>query len=165
MGKVADLPLITSSQFMTNANYNYASYQLPSAVYAILHDELGEELFMKCLRTYIRSWAKKSPTPYDFFYSFERTSEKDLSWIWKPWFFEFGYADIAVESFENNKLTIKNLGNKPVPIVALVNYKNSESKIITQKASVWNNGNNKYQLDIPESANVKKKCTGEYYHS
>jgi len=155
MGKVGDLPLITSSEFMTRYNYGYASYPLPAIVYSILQDERGEELFLKCLKTYIIRWAKKSPTPYDFFYTFEDVSRQDLSWIIKPWFFEFGYADLAVESYEQNMLTLKNLGNKPVPIIALVNYENSESKIIREKASVWKNGSMVYQLKIPASGNVK----------
>ena len=99
MGTIADLPLITSSQFLTGQNYGYASYSLPATVYAIIHQHLGEALFKTCYQEYIRRWAKKSPTPYDFFYTFENVSGQDLSWIWKPWFFEFGVADVAIQSY------------------------------------------------------------------
>jgi hypothetical protein len=44
MGTISDLPLITSTQFMDNTNYGYASYPLPAFMYAMLHHHLGEEL-------------------------------------------------------------------------------------------------------------------------
>jgi len=156
MGTIADLPLITSSQFLTDQNYGYASYVLPAMIYAIIHQHLGEELFLKCYQEYIKRWAKKSPTPYDFFYTFENVSGQDLSWIWKPWFFDFGVADIAIKSFEKNKLTVINKGNKPVPIFVEIDYKNGESKFISQTANAWADGKNENQIAIPNYENVEK---------
>ena len=147
---------ITSSQFLTNQNYGYASYPLPAMIYAIIYQHLGEELFLKCYQEYIKRWAKKSPTPYDFFYTFENVSGQDLSWIWEPWFFDFGVADIAIKSFEKNKLTVINKGNKPVPIFVDIDYKNGESKFISQSDSTWADGKNEYQIAIPNYDNVEK---------
>jgi hypothetical protein len=121
LGTISDLPLITSTQFMDNTNYGYASYPLPAFLYAVLYDHLGEELFLDCWREYIRRWAKKSPTPYDFFYTFEDVSGQDLSWFWKPWFFNFGSVDVDIVSFENGQLVLENKGNRPVPILASKN--------------------------------------------
>lgn len=142
MGTVEDLPLIISSQFMDDNNYAYASYPLPANVYAILHQYLDEDIFMKCYREYIKRWAKKSPSPYDFFYTFENVSGQDLSWIWKPWFFEFGYPDIEVNNFKKNKLQITNLGNKPVPLFINVLYNDSSTQKIEKNAGVWKNSKN-----------------------
>jgi hypothetical protein len=156
MGTIADLPLIISSQFLTGQNYGYASYPLPAMIYAIIHQHLGEELFLKCYQEYIKRWAKKSPTPYDFFYTFEDVSGQDLSWIWKPWFFDFGVSDVAIKSFEKNTLTLINKGNKPVPIFVDIDYKNGESKFIGQSASTWADGKNEHQIAIPDYDNVEK---------
>ena len=155
MGTIADLPLITSSQFLTGPNYGYASYPLPAMIYAIIHQHLGEELFLKCYQEYIKRWAKKSPTPYDFFYTFENVSGQDLSWLWIPWFFEFGVSDVAIKSFEENKLIVTK-GNKPVPIFVKITYKNGESKLISQSANIWANGKNETQITIPNYKNVEK---------
>lgn len=156
MGTIADLPLITSSQFLTDPNYGYASYPLPAMIYAIIHQHLGEELFLTCYQEYIKRWAKKSPSPYDFFYTFEQVSGQDLSWIWKPWFFDFGFADIAIKSFEKNELTVTNKGNKPVPIFVEIDYKNGESKFISQSANSWADGKNETQITIPDYENAEK---------
>ena len=149
MGTIADLPLITSSQFLTDPNYGYASYPLPAMIYAIIHQHLGEETFLKCYQEYIKRWAKKSPTPYDFFYTFENVSCQDLSWLWIPWFFEFGVSDVAIKSFEENKLIVINQGNKPVPIFVKITYKKGEPKLISQSANIWANGKNETQVTIP----------------
>ncbi len=156
MGTIADLPLITSSQFLTGSNYGYASYSLPATIYAIIHQHLGEALFKTCYQEYIRRWAKKSPTPYDFFYTFENVSGQDLSWIWKPWFFEFGVADVAIQSYEKGKLVVNNIGNKPVPIFVEIIYNNDSSKRISKSAEIWKDGNKIVEIAIPDYENMKK---------
>lgn len=156
MGTIADLPLITSSQFLTESNYGYASYPLPAFIYAILHQHLGDALFFKCYQEYIKRWAKKSPTPFDFFYTFENVSGQDLSWLWKPWFFEFGVADVAIQSFENEKLIVINKGNKPVPLFVEVDYTNGDSLFLSQSAKIWAGGNNENHVKIPNHENVEK---------
>ncbi len=149
MGSVADLPLIISSQFMDDYNYGYASYPLPANVYGILHHHLGEELFMKCYHEYINRWAKKSPTPYDFFYTFENVSKQDLSWIWKPWFFEFGVPDVAIQSFKKAKLIISNKGQKPFPVFVEIMYNDSTFKTISKTANIWSKGAKTIEINIP----------------
>jgi aminopeptidase N len=157
MGSVADLPLIISSQFMDDYNYGYASYRLPANVYGTIHQYLGEEVFMKCYREYIRRWAKKSPSPYDFFYTFEDVSGQDLSWIWKPWFFEFGYPDIEVVGLKKSKLQITNLGNKPVPLFIEIMYKDSSVQKIEKNAGIWKAGKNgMVNITIPDYKNIDK---------
>lgn len=156
LGTIADIPLITSSQFLADENYGYASYQLPATVYTIIHHHLGEELFFKCYREYINRWAKKSPTPFDFFYTFEDVSKQDLGWIWKPWFFEFGVPDIAVKSLKKNKLTILNKGQKPVPIFAEITYNDNTVKIISKSANIWSKGKKTIEINIPDYKQIEQ---------
>lgn len=152
-GGIGDLPVITSSQY-TAENYGYQSYTLPAFTYALLYDYLGEELFLKCYQEYIRRWAKKSPTPYDYFNTFENVSGKDLSWLWKSWYFELGYADIAIKSFEKGTLTVEKKGIKPVPVVVSVEFKNGEKKEFSEKATVFNDGKKMVSIKIPDYKNV-----------
>ncbi len=153
-GSYSDLPLITSSQFMDNSNYGYASYPLPQFVYATLHHYLGEETFLEALRTYIRRWAYKSPTPYDFFYTFEDVSGEDLTWLWEPWFFRYGYADATVSGFEDGQLNIENLGKRPVPLTVDITYQDGSSEQIIRNAKTWAE-QSAVRLEIPRADEVK----------
>jgi len=137
MGSLSDLPLITSTQFLDGSNYGYASYPLPAFIYSMLHQHLGEDLFRLCYRSYIERWAQRSPTPYDFFYTFEDVSGQDLSWLWAPWFFRYGDADVKVADFKRGKLTIANQGRRPVPVVVEVLYTDSSRWQRDYSAQIW----------------------------
>jgi len=137
LGTISDVPLITSTQFMDNTNYGYTAYPLPAFLYSVLYDHLGDELFKKCLREYIRRWATKSPTPYDFFYTFENVSGQDLSWFWKPWFFDYGNVDVSIESYKNGKLSVVNKGTRPVPISIDIKYKDGSTDYKSYSAKSW----------------------------
>lgn len=154
LGGISDLPLITSTQFMDQSNYGYASYPLPAFIFTTLHHHLGDELFKQCYRTYIQRWAKKSPTPYDLFYTFESVSGQDLSWLWKPWFFSYGTADVTVESFKKGKLRLKNKGNRPVPVFVKTTYTDGEESEQSLSAETWNNGSI-VQIKVPRYKEIK----------
>lgn len=159
IGSIGDLPTVTSTQY-TSDNLGYQSYALPGFTYALLYQYLGEEKFLESFRTYIRRWAKKSPTPYDFFYTFENVSGEDLSWLWDSWYFKLGYPDVAIDSYKDGKLVVKGLGDRPVPISVYVEY---ESQTDGEKevyetivdASVWKNGNKEYTIDIPNDKKIE----------
>lgn len=155
-GTIADLPLITSSEFLSSMNYGYASYSTGAFIYTILHHHMGDELFLKCYREYISRWAKKAPSPYDFFYTFEDVSRQDLGWLWKPWLFEFGVPDLAIESFKKDRLRVSKVGHKPVPIFLNVKYENGSSEIISRSAGVWASGENEFEVIIPNYQDVKE---------
>lgn len=154
LGTTSDLPLITSTQFTDNTNYGYSAYPLPAFLYATLHHHLGEEVFMNCYREYIRRWAKKAPTPYDFFYTFESVSGQDLSWFWKPWFFEYGSVDVQIQSYKKGKLVLENKGNRPVPVIVDVTYEDGQGETLTAKASVWKEENT-YKMKVPRGKEVQ----------
>jgi hypothetical protein len=44
---------------------------------------LGTNRFDYAFRKYIRDWAFRHPTPWDFFRSMESSSGEDLYWFWK----------------------------------------------------------------------------------
>lgn len=154
LGTISDLPLITSTQFMDMTNYGYASYPLPAFVYSMLHHHLGEEMFLKCYRTYIKRWAHKSPTPYDFFYTVEDVSGQQLDWFWNPWFFNYGSVDVAIKSFDEGKLQIENLGNRPVPVTVKVVYEDGTETEMVETIAVWKQSS-QVEMQIPNSNAVK----------
>jgi hypothetical protein len=149
MGSYSDLPLITSTEYMAN-NYGYASYSLPAFFYSILHHYLGDERFLEAYQAYITRWAKKSPTPYDFIYTFEDVTGEDLSWLWNPWFFEYGYADVRIKGVDDGVVTVMNSGNRPVPLVFEMEYEDGTDATVEAKADVWKESDS-YSLEIPRS--------------
>lgn len=160
IGSLVDLPLITSTQFMDNANYGYASYSLPEFLYTTLYHHLGEELFTRCYREYILTWAKKSPTPYDFFYTFERVSGQDLSWFWNPWFFRYGNVNISITSINKGKFKIENQGSRPVPVVVKVNYKDGSTWKADYSAAKWKSQNS-ITVEIPDYKKIEGLTVNE----
>lgn len=148
-GQYEDVPLFTSSQFMDGTNYGYSAYPLPAFIYSMLHYHLGDELFLKAYQEYINRWAKKSPIPFDFFYTFEDVSGQDLSWLWKPWFFEYGYPDVRIDGIKKDKLMVSNLGNRPVPVKVEVKYTDGTNYETSMSAKTMA-GKDKFEVTIPD---------------
>ncbi|WP_425392219.1 M1 family metallopeptidase [Ekhidna sp.] len=153
-GQYEDLPLFASSQFMDGTNYGYSAYPLPAFIYSMLHFHLGDEVFFKAYKEYINRWAKKSPIPYDFFFTMEDVSGEDLSWLWKPWFFEFGAPDVKIGEIKKDKLTIVNAGSRPVPVRVEVKYKDGTDYEISKSAKEIS-GKNEIQVTIPDYKNIE----------
>ncbi|MEO9484162.1 MAG: M1 family metallopeptidase [Ekhidna sp.] len=153
-GQYEDVPLFTSSQFMDGTNYGYSAYPLPAFIYSMLHYHLGDEMFFKAYKEYINRWAKKSPIPFDFFYTFEDVSGQDLSWLWKPWFFEYGYPNVRIDGFKKDKLTVSNLGNRPVPVKVEVKYNDGTDYEVSMSGKTMA-GKDKFEVSIPNYKEVE----------
>ncbi|MEM9720188.1 MAG: M1 family metallopeptidase [Bacteroidota bacterium] len=137
LGRFNNLPLITESESLSEDNYYGASYQFAHYSYYMLHELLGEKLFTKCFKTYIERWKYKNPTPYDFFFTFNDVSGKDLNWFWDAWYLDFGYPDLGVKEVKDGIAIIENLGQKPVPIELHVKYEDGVIDTLEQNMEVW----------------------------
>lgn len=160
-GRGIEIPLMVKSYMISNyASYRIHAYQRPGTAFYMLRKLVGKEPFHKALRTYISRWAKKHPTPYDFFYTMEDVLDRDLSWFWKPWFFEFGYPDLAVEDVGRKKsgaqqITILKKGNMPVPIYLKITFRDGSQKIMEHSSEVWKN-KQQYRVKIPANKAIKR---------
>jgi hypothetical protein len=96
-------------------------------------------MFTKAYREYIKRWAEKSPTPYDFIYTMEDVSGEDLSWLWNPWLFNYGNADLGFGEMKGDKITINKIGTRPVPVKIDVFYKDGGTSSAIMNAKVWEN--------------------------
>ena len=140
-GTYKDMPMILPSYMMTNGESRNNFYNRPANAYEELRHLLGDELFNKALREYIIRWHEKHPIPYDFFFTFDDVVGKDLSWFWKPWFFEFGYPDQGIENVEINgndiTLTIKKVGIIPTRIAYILIFEDGTSEHFLESAFNW----------------------------
>ena len=71
----------------------------------------------------------------------EDVSGEDLAWLWNPWLFNYGNADLAIGEMKGGKLEIKKVGSRPVPVKIDIFYKNGSTSSAVMNAKVWENTN------------------------
>ena len=152
-----DVPPMVLSWFLRSRAYRNPSYNRSASAYQVLENILGRGKFLECLRGYIHEWKGKHPQPYDFFNYFSSLSGKELSWFWKPWFFEFKYPDLSLKLIEiNGKKTVEvlNEGGLPLPVILKIFY-DDKNEVIKKDASVWNN-RKKLAFELEKGAVIQK---------
>ena len=159
-GYSREVPLMVKSYMISDYSaYRLHAYQRPATAFYMLWRYLGKKEFHKALEHYVQRWAQKHPTPYDFFFTFEDVLNKDLSWFWKPWFFEFGYPDLALtdvnQTDNGTVVNIEKKGNLPVPVQLEVTFGNGESNKYEKPLDVWKDGRNSIQIRIKNSESIK----------
>ncbi len=160
-GTEMDMPMrVPTIVYGPNAfrpSYRNESYSRSGVAYLMLQNVLGKERFRLAMRTYIARWHYKHPVPYDFFFTFNEVAGEDLSWFWKPWFFDFGYPDLRLKNAEQKdglwNFTVEKIGALPVPVKLTVTTADSNRVSIDASASVWKDGKTELVL--------RKKISGE----
>lgn len=151
-GQDIELSPMAISYVTKNAPYGNASYFRPAAAYNTLKELLGDELFKKALQEYIRRWNGKHPIPYDFFNTFNDVAKEDLSWFWRPWFFESGYPDLGIDSVVLNegiiRIHVVSEGNIPTSVNLTVKFTDGSSKTSFHDCSVFRFYDNVW-IDLP----------------
>lgn len=147
LGKDSDMPLMVPSYLISNyVSLRAASYARPAMAYMVLEDILGKDVFKKSMLVFMNRWAGKHPLPYDFFNTIENVSGKDLSWFWKPWFYDFGYPDLAIKGVAAHKdrllVQVEKIGKLPVPIRLVFVYEDGTSEVDYYSALAWQDGVN-----------------------
>jgi len=144
-GTEMELPMMIPNYQMKGLSQRMAIYVRPGLAYDFLRDALGKELFNECLHEYIKRWNGKHPIPYDFFFTFNEVSGKDLSWYWKPWFFERGYPDLSIKEADYNngmiEVVIEKVGIIPTPVKLTITCEDSSTIQIYETAMIWENQN------------------------
>ena len=157
-GNTKDIPMVYPSYMMTHGESRNNFYNRPAIAYEELRHLLGDELFHKALREYMNRWHEKHPIGNDFFFTFNDIVGEDLSWFWKPWFFELGYPDLALDNVTINKnmatASVVMVGNLPTRIELTVLFEDGETKIITTSASRFK-GSTKADINFETSKKIK----------
>lgn len=165
-GKEKDLPTIINSYHITDRSHFLNNYPKPALAYLYLRDWLGETEFKKSLLIYMNDWRGKHPMPHDFFNSFNISSGKNLDWYWKRWFYDWGYPDLAIENVvketEGYKISIRAIGNKPVPVNISVEFADGTSEKLHHACNVWMH-TDLFTLTLPSQKGIKKITMGDTY--
>ena len=166
-GREVDLPIVTLTTQEFGPSMFINSYPKPALGYLYVKDMLGEELFFKGLHNYFRNWNGKHPMPYDFFYSMNEGTGKNLNWFWKRWFFDNGVPDLAIAKFTENgnqkKIIIESKGTKPLPVDIIVFYKDGSTQKIHRSIAIWEKANKSVTINFSSKKTVKKILLGSTY--
>ena len=100
-------------------------------------------------------WHGKHPTPWDYFYTYNDATGRDLNWFWNAWFFAPGYIDLRVASVSGSSAVIENVGGMPAPFDVVVSYVDGTSDTVRQTAAVWKSDLRRATVRIPTRKRVR----------
>jgi len=136
-------------EVIQSSNLGTAAYSKPSIGLNILRNYvLGKDRFDYAFRTYVKRWAFKHPTPWDFFHTMENVGGEDLSWFFREWFFTNWKLDQSVKSVsyidgdEKNGayITVENLEDMAMPVVLSIKQANGNKDTIILPVEIWQRG-------------------------
>lgn len=142
-------PLWTIPETIQQTNLGTAAYEKPSMMLNALRNVVvGPERFDSAFREYIRRWAFKHPTPWDFFHTMENVTGEDLGWFWKEWVFTNSALDQAVTGVKYNNndaskgaaITIQNLDRMAMPVIVKITETNGNTQTVNLPIEVWQRG-------------------------
>lgn len=151
-----DQPIISMSTQVSGAGYGNNSYGKASLSYLALKDLLGDDLFKKALHHYMDTWNGKHPIPWDYFYSMNTGSGKNLNWFFNNWFFTNNYIDIAIKEVSKNVVTITNSGGFAIPFDVNVIYEDNAAETFHQTPAVWEKNQKTARITINTKKQIKK---------
>jgi hypothetical protein len=136
-----DLPIITPADGLTGAAWGDNAYGKAAVGYLALKDMLGDDVFGKGLHAFMDRWHGKHPIPWDFFYTFNDATGKNLNWFWNAWYFSNGYIDLGISNVSRGSdgysVTIDNIGGIPAPFDLEAHYSDGTSEVIHRTSEAW----------------------------
>ncbi len=166
-GEKADQPIMTLTPELAGPSGFTDSYPKPAFGYLFVKDYLGDSLFTVALHHYIEQWHGKHPMPYDFFYSMNEGSGKNMNWFWKRWFFEGGEVDLAITAVNKSatgySITVENKSNKPLPVDLLITYTDGTQERTHYSIQAWQLENKTINMDVATAKTIKDVKLGAFY--
>lgn len=153
-----DVAIITPANDLNGAALGNNEYGKAALGYLAMKDMLGDALFKQCLLSYMDRWHGKHPTPWDFFFTFNDVSGKNLNWFWDSWFFRNHYIDLSinnvVKSGSGYAITLMNIGGMPAPADLHINYTDGTSETVHQTPAIWQRDSRKAIVTIKTAKKV-----------
>jgi len=159
-GSIYDRPLFNSTMDESVFNRRFLSYTKPVINLMLLEELIGKEEFSNATKDFINTWNGKHPTPYDFFNIFQKHADNDINWFLNTCYFEYGYADLGIESVNGNKITIVKKGNVPVSIKLEITYDDNSTEKIYKNLKIWKTGTTEFIVNLETNKTIKKIILG-----
>lgn len=164
-GGEQDVPIMTlTPQLYGKARFSDKDLK-PALGFLYIKEMLGEEQFDKAVRYFIREWAGKHPTPYDFFNCINDGAKTNLNWFWQNWFFEKNVPDLAIENYDSVKriVTIRRVGLGMVPVHLSIRFSDGSSQVLRRSIACWEGGERRIYLSVPGDKTVKRLRLGDAF--
>jgi Peptidase family M1 domain len=145
-------------------NLAIAAYLKPGQMLHALREQvLGEERFDRAFQEYVRRWAFKHPTPWDFFHTMENVSGENLSWFWRAWILNSWKLDVSVKDVRYKKgdatkgaeITVENLEKMVMPLSIRITEVNGNEQTIQLPVEVWQRGA-QWTFSVPTTSEIKQ---------
>lgn len=166
-GTKNDSPIMTLTPDLKGTGSYTNPYPKPAFGYLFVKDYLGDELFTKALHHYIAQWNGKHPMPFDFFYSMNEGSGKNMDWFWKDWFFSEGETDLGVVSADKTSdgyaIRIERKSRKPLPVDLTLNFADDTTEKLHNTIGVWEKGELDIVIPLKTNKILKKITVGSTY--
>ena len=142
--------VMSTPDALKERNIGMALYYKPGYALTLLRNEiLGKERFDYAFKEYIKRWAYKHPTPWDFYRTMENAAGEDLGWFWKGMFIENYKLDQSVSgvTYVRNDpaagalVVIDNLDKMAMPISLSYETVSGKTGSLKIPVEVWQNGN------------------------
>ena len=141
--------ILKTPDALRESNIGLSLYMKPGYALTLLREQIvGEKIFDAAFKKYIRDWAYKHPSPWDFFRSIESSVGEDLGWFWKGMILENWRLDQSISKVEyiNNNakngaiLTIDNLEKVAMPVIVEYETVSGTKGRLKLPVEVWQNG-------------------------
>jgi hypothetical protein len=156
---VEDLPIVTPEDVLKGAAYGNNAYGKASLGYLAVKDLLGDEGFGRSLHAFMDRWHGRHPIPWDFFYTFDDVSGRDLNWFWNAWFFSNGYIDRAVAGVtrtgDGYSVAITNAGGMPAPVDLVLRFTDGTTQTLHQTPAIWQPDLRRATVTVPTTKTLQ----------
>lgn len=168
-------PLTThADRYASSLSYSIASYTKGAVFVTQLAYIIGWENTMQSLKRFYYDYRFTHPTPNDFKRTAEKVSGAQLDWYFIDWTQTTKTVDYAINSVDENTITLERIGEIPMPIDLIVMYEddthesfyipndllrwekpNPYPQIKRTVLSIWGWANPNYSFDINTDKKIK----------
>ena len=157
-GTEIEAPMMWLNDYMGPGSSTATYSKAPVALNA-LGGVVGDDRVAKALAEYAVEWKYKHPTPYDFFFSMNKSLGMNLDWFWYGWFFTTYTTDQSIESITKDKtgvmVKIHDNGDLAMPVILKFEFADAPAKIVTMPADVWFGGARTISAHYPFTGTIK----------
>jgi hypothetical protein len=155
--------IMNTPDAMRERNIGNSLYAKPAYALELLRSEIiGEKRFDYAFKTYIREWAYKHPTPFDFFRTIENAAGEDLGWFWKSMFLENYRLDqrvnepvyVSGDTTKGALIVVDNLGQMAMPIYLQYETQSGKKETVKVPVEVWQN-NTSWTIKLNTTEKIK----------
>lgn len=122
-------PLTThADRYASSLSYSIASYTKGAIFVTQLAYIIGWENTMQSLKRFYYDYRFTHPTPNDFKRTAEKVSGAQLDWYFIDWTQTTKTVDYAINSVDENTITLERIGEIPMPIDLIVMYEDNTNE-------------------------------------